>query len=100
MPPAFNLSQDQTLQFNHFVVTFVTTNKGRRSSTELNRLMLATCLIAFESRDQPQAPTQIVWLFLSFKERASGPDEERRSVAGRLFSLVPTAKEERIIHPG
>jgi hypothetical protein len=53
MPPAFNLSQDQTLQFNHAdfmsldIATFVATQEFIETCSKEQIRTLLECLIAF-----------------------------------------------------
>ena len=86
MPPAFNLSQDQTLQFNLCKLSSKLTWKNQ-FHVSIRVFLFAKHHIAYAMRRRPPTPNAHTYRLLIFKERATntirpfGLDADRKTVS-------------------
>ena len=86
MPPAFNLSQDQTLQFNLCKLSSKLTWKNQ-FHVSIRVFLFAKHHIAYAMQRRPPTPNAHTYRLLIFKERAAnticpfGLDADRKTVS-------------------
>ena len=86
MPPAFNLSQDQTLQFNLCKLSSKLTWKNQ-FHVSIRVFLFAKHHIAYATQRRPPTPNAHTYRLLIFKERAAntirpfGLDADRKTVS-------------------
>jgi hypothetical protein len=90
MPPAFNLSQDQTLQFNHvvFLVLSNRTQEFTKTSNYLDFLYLLECLFALATKHPRLSAVYLLNIIALFEAFAASAAQKRNY--NILFSALST----------
>ena len=94
MPPAFNLSQDQTLQFNLCKLSSKLTWKNQ-FHVSIRVFLFAKLRVAYATQRRPPTPNAHTYRLLIFKEQAFN---ELCILAQSLHILQETLKKARTLY--